>query len=98
MFVTLAAVSVITDPIFALYFERRLVIRLALVVVFSLAFVIMLVVMTACKNQEMFAVVAALVNPCDLNELPRLVSLANLESRYTAVLTVFVENGLDDNK
>ena len=63
---TLAAVLVITGPTFALYFERRLIIRLALVVVFSLIFAMMLAVMTACKNQEMFAIVAALVCPCDL--------------------------------
>ena len=78
MLVTLAAVSIITGPTFALYFERRLIVRLALVVVFSLTFAIMLAVTTACKNQEMFAIVAALVGPCDLDELPCLVSLANL--------------------
>ena len=78
MFVTLAAVSVITGPTFALYFERRTIIRLALVVVFSFTFALMLAVMTACKNQEMFAIVAALVGPCDLDVLPRLVSLANV--------------------
>ena len=71
MFVTLAAVSVITGPMFALYFERRLVIRLALVVVFALTFATMLAAMTACKNQEMFAIVAALVYPCDLDVLSR---------------------------
>lgn len=77
MIVTLAAVFVITGPTFALYFERRLIIRLALVVVFSLTFAIMLAVVTACKNQEIFAIVAALVCPCDLDVLARLVSLAN---------------------
>ncbi len=78
MFVTLAAVSVITGPTFALYFERRLIIRLALVVVFSLTFATMLALMTACKNQEMFAIVAALVHPSDLDVLSCTVLLADL--------------------
>lgn len=62
-----------TGPTFALYFERRLIIRLALVVVFSFTFATMLAVMTTCKNQEMFAIVAALVCPCDLDVFSRLV-------------------------
>ena len=78
IFVNLAAVSVITGPTFALYFERRLIIRLALVVVFSLVFAIALAVTTACKKQEMFAIVAALVCPWDLDVRPGLMSLANL--------------------
>lgn len=93
MFVTLAAVFGITGPTFALYFERRLIIRLVLVVVFSLIFAIMLAVMTACKNQEMFAIVAALVCPCDLVLVCGLWLI--FESRYTAVLIVFVGNALD---
>lgn len=60
---TLAAVLVITGPTFALYFETRPVVRLALIVVFSLAFATVLAVTTTCKNQEMFAIVAASVYP-----------------------------------
>ena len=67
MFVTITAVAVITGPTFALYFERRLIIRLALVVVFSLTFAITLAVLTVSKNQEIFAIVAALVCPWDLD-------------------------------
>ena len=78
--VTIAAVFVITGPTFALYFERRLIIRLVLVVVFSLAFAVMLSIMTACKNQEIFAIVAALVCSPDLDVLPHLESLANLRN------------------
>lgn len=95
MFVTLAAVFVITGPTFALYFERRLIIRLALVVVFSLIFAMMLAVMTACKNQEMFAIVAALVCLRDLVLVWGLWLI--FESRYAAVLIVFVGNALNNN-
>lgn len=63
LLVTLAAVFAITGPTFALYFENRAVVRLALIVVFSLCFAIVLALATNSKNQEMFAIVAALVYP-----------------------------------
>lgn len=55
----LTAVVVLTSPTFALYAAKRTVVRLALIVVFAMAFALVLAVMTDCKNQEMFAIIAA---------------------------------------
>lgn len=59
LLVFVAAVLAITGPTFALCFEKRVVVRLALIVCFSVVFGSVLLAMTNCKNQEMFAIIAA---------------------------------------
>lgn len=59
MLVTLAAVLVVSGPTFALQAVNSPLVRLVLVLVFSLAFATVLAVTTICKNQEIFAIVAS---------------------------------------
>jgi hypothetical protein len=92
LLVTLAAVLVITGPTFAFYYEKRPVTRLALIVVFAVALAITLAITTNCKNQEIFAIIAALVCPYKHVMLLRLFIFTDFRLRYTAVMIVFVGN------
>jgi hypothetical protein len=58
---TVSQTLVVTGPTFALYLEVRPIIRLAFVVIFSLAFAITLAIAANYKNQDIFAGVAAYV-------------------------------------
>ena len=57
--VSVGAVLFVVGPTFALYFENDPVIRLVLVLVFALAFAIIVALGTTAKYYEIFAVVAA---------------------------------------
>lgn len=56
---TAIAVVMLVVPIFALYYVRRPVIKLALIAVFSFCFAINLALWTKSRNHEIFAAMAA---------------------------------------